>query len=362
MALDAKEMKLQAHRLRMTGLTVVNALLQTLIVALYAWTGTVSWHLVLAFCLVSTGTAVAFTLIIAMNWNLRLKDRGLLLPQLVVALATQLLFLILAPKLWLVFLVSILVAYNFAMMSFNPRQFTAAWLIFGATTGMALYAGRSEFGYPGTTDAHIAILWLFFFLAIRRLTTIGAQFSRLRDQLSEKNRQLQAALEKNQEMASRDDLTGTYNRRFFMQLLADERERSQRSGAMFYVAIFDIDHFKSVNDRYGHLIGDAVLREFCQIVQSSLRTTDRFARYGGEEFVMMLTATSSPEAAVMPVERIRQAIQRKDWHAIAPGLQVTVSCGITAYCPPEPVEEVLGRADQALYDAKHAGRNRFVLV
>jgi diguanylate cyclase (GGDEF)-like protein len=358
-ALDAREKKLQTHRLRMNGMSIVNVLLESFILALYAWTGHVSWNIVLGFLIVSTGSSALFAAVIAMNWNLHLKDKGLLLPQLAFALATQLIFLVLAPQLAVVFLASILVFYNFAMMGFSQRQFLAAWLFYGVMTAGALYVSRERFN---GTDAEMAILWLFFFLAIRQLSIIGAQFSRLRAQLSEKNRQLQAALKKNEDMASHDDLTDAYNRRHFMRMLVEERDRSNRTGQIFCVSIFDLDHFKLVNDQFGHQIGDRVLQDFCKVVRSAMRCTDHFARYGGEEFALVLAAATSLETAMRAVERIRDAVDKHDWDAVAPGLHVMVSCGVTAYRAAESVEELLARADQALYDAKNAGRNRVVLI
>lgn len=360
--LTAKEKKLQKHRLRMNILSVVNFALQSLIMALYAWAGTVSWEVVIGFFAVSVGSSAAFTLLIAANWNLRFREKGLLVPQFALALAIELLFLAIAPQLAVVYLGSILVFFNFTMVRFNEKQFLLIWLLYGAGSALALYAARGHFSYPGVSDAEIAILWLFFFLAIRRLTMIGAQFSHLRSQLSEKNRLLEDALEKNVEMANRDDLTGIHNRRHFMTLLAEEKARAERSGQDFCVAMFDLDRFKSVNDRYGHLTGDMVLKEFSKTVLSSMRSTDRFARYGGEEFVLMLTAPTSIDTAAVAVERIRKAVEDKDWNTVTPGLRVTVSGGIAASQSQESLEELLDRADHALYEAKNAGRNRVQLA
>lgn len=341
----------------MNRISIVNCILQTLILGSYAWTGTTQWSVVLAFFLASGSTTVFFAIVIALGWNLRFKEKGLLVPQLLVGSAIQIAFLVIEPKLWIVFLLSFVVTYAYAMIRFSPRQFTAAWLVFAIVTAGALYAGRDRFGYPGTSGMDIFILWLYFCLAIRSLTLICAQFSYLRDQLSEKNKQLSVSLEKIQELASHDDLTGVYNRRFFMRLLAEEQARTDRSGQKFWVAILDLDHFKSINDRFGHLTGDNVLRLFCQLVQSTIRTTDRFARYGGEEFVVLLTSVPTADGATIAMERIRLAIESHDWSTVVAGLSVTVSAGIASFRSGESVEELLGRADAALYAAKGKGRN-----
>ena len=157
------------------------------------------------------------------------------------------------------------------------------------------------------------LLWLFFFLAVRRLALIGMQFSTLRTELSQRNRQLTLSLARIQELASHDDLTGAFNRRHFMELLLDERERSHRTQQPYSVALFDLDHFKTINDRFGHAAGDAVLRDFCTLVQAHMRVTDRFARWGGEEFVLLMPVTTPVESASLAVERIRSAVASHDW-------------------------------------------------
>jgi len=359
--MDARQAKLQKHRLRMTSLTVVNTLLQGVIFGLYAWAGEVSWGAMIAFTAVSLGTTVFFTAAVALHWNLRVKDSWLLNAQLITNFAIGLTFLAVVPQLALMFLVSLLVTFNFAMMAFTTRQFLWAWLAFGGLTAVALIAGRPRFASLAPTDFNMFVMWLFFFLAVRRLAVIGSQFSSLRGQLSEKNRQLTESLERINELATHDELTGAFNRRRFMELLMEERERAKRTHEAFSVAIFDLDHFKQVNDRFGHLAGDAVLREFCELVRQSMRTTDRFARYGGEEFVMLMPATTQADSAGVAVERIRQAAETKDWNPILPGHGVTLSAGVATYRGDESIEELLARADAALYEAKHNGRNQFVV-
>jgi len=352
-----REHKLQRHRLRMTLLSVANTSLQSAVIALFAWAGEVAWSVAWQFLLVGAGSSALFALVIWRGWNLRLKDPGLLLPQIAASVAIQLGFLVLAPKLWGLFLVAVLVTYNFAMMSFSSRQFTIAWLLVGTASAVALFAARGRFGHFGTSDASIAVLWLFFFLCTRQLTAIGTQFSALRTQLSEKNKQLSASLERINELASHDDLTGALNRRAFMQLLADERARARRTGQPFCVAMLDIDHFKAVNDRFGHLTGDAVLKEFSAVAAGVIRVSDRFARYGGEEFVLLLAPSTGADVARFATERVRQAVQAHDWARVAAGLKVTVSAGVAEYVADLPMEQLIRRADDALYSAKEAGRN-----
>ena len=123
--------------------------------------------------------------------------------------------------------------------------------------------------------------------------------------------------------------------------------------------MLDVDMFKKVNDVFGHLKGDEVLREIADTVQANLRATDKLSRYGGEEFLVLLTSTGRDAAAVV-VERLRAAVALKAWGVIALGLKLTVSIGYTAFNKGESIEQLVGRADSALYAAKRAGRNRVV--
>ena len=168
---------------------------------------------------------------------------------------------------------------------------------------------------------------------------------------------LRLALATINELAIRDELTGAHNRRYVLELVEKEKERSDRSGCEFCVCLFDIDFFKRINDAYGHAAGDAVLRAFAAAVQGEIRNCDAFGRYGGEEFLLMLPETPAPDALAL-AERIRAVIEalrsNHGEHVIA----ATVSIGVAAYRLGEPVAHAIVRADEALYLAKASGRNR----
>ena len=363
--MNTKQQQLQAQRIKTTTMTVVSSLLQSLLIGMFAWTGATTWAVALGFLVLSGGSTSLFLLAVRRGWNLRFKDRWLMWAQLLANYVIQLIFIVAAPKLWMIFLASSLVSFNYAMLGFTSSQFHWTWLGFGASTALALWIGRDRFAYPELSNVNIALLWLFFFLAVRRLALIGMQFSTLRAELSQRNRQLTLSLARIQELASHDDLTGTFNRRHFMELLVDERERSHRTRQPYSVALFDLDHFKSINDRFGHAAGDAVLRDFCTLVQAHMRVTDRFARWGGEEFVLLMPVTTPVESASLAVERIRSAVASHDWSctlALPADLRVTVSAGVATSVQGESVEALVARADAALYKAKDAGRNCFVMA
>lgn len=159
-------------------------------------------------------------------------------------------------------------------------------------------------------------------------------------------------------LAITDGLTGLYNRRYFQQMIDIEFARSKRYCSDLSIALFDIDHFKRVNDTYGHQFGDKVLAEISKIIQNFLRKTDYVARYGGEEFIAVLPETDLT-SAMIPMERLRQAIESHSFKYGNESIKVTVSIGISAVTPDILLDdELIKRADQALYLAKQNGRNR----
>ena len=166
-----------------------------------------------------------------------------------------------------------------------------------------------------------------------------------------------------QHLAALDSLTGVYNRRFGLGRLHEEFGRAVRMSAPLGVLMLDIDHFKSVNDTYGHLVGDRVLKSICAIVRSSLREGDVLLRYGGEELLAVLPAASGADLAGLG-ERVRRAVEDSCVSDGEKTVRVTVSVGGAAY-PGQNVEHedgLIRLADEALYRVKGSGRNRVEIV
>lgn len=160
--------------------------------------------------------------------------------------------------------------------------------------------------------------------------------------------------------AATDSLTGALNRRSFANAYGREAERCHRQGLKLYVMLVDIDHFKAVNDRYGHAAGDDALRTLVSACGAILRKTDVLARVGGEEFAILAAANTASEAIHL-AERIREKVATIRVTVGADTFGFTVSIGVAEALPPEdPVDQVLPRADAALYEAKRRGRNRIV--
>lgn len=175
----------------------------------------------------------------------------------------------------------------------------------------------------------------------------------LQDELREANVRLEA-------LAITDGLTGLFNRRHFDRLLHSEVQRSLRYKVPMVAVLLDIDHFKHVNDTYGHPTGDRVLKEIARVVSAGVRSTDFVARFGGEEIAVILTQTSLPAAAEV-AERLRSQVALAAHEHEGTVFHKTTSLGLAAFdgtgAPLRP-EELLARADQALYRAKRSGRNR----
>ncbi len=156
--------------------------------------------------------------------------------------------------------------------------------------------------------------------------------------------------------ANYDPLTRIYNRRRFLELLDRGIKNSQHLNQPLSIVFFDIDHFKKINDTYGHNTGDEVLKSLASLTTTTIRSTDIFARWGGEEFLVLIESTTLREAAAM-ADHLRKAIKDFEFPDVK---NVTCSFGVTVYHHDETAEEFISRADSALYQAKETGRNRVV--
>ena len=151
-----------------------------------------------------------------------------------------------------------------------------------------------------------------------------------------------------------DELTGIYNRRKFEEAIQFEMQRSDRHNTGLCLLMMDIDHFKSVNDTYGHPVGDQVLKTLTRTVKQILRKTDYFVRFGGEEFVIIATDTRL-EGARKIGEKVRQRVENHHFETVR---HITISIGVAEYREGDSKERLLARADKALYQAKQGGRNQ----
>jgi diguanylate cyclase (GGDEF)-like protein len=248
----------------------------------------------------------------------------------------------------------------FGMFSLRPASVRIACLYTVTLMGIVMYwcAERQPLHYPARQELFNFALTAIVMLAISQLS---GQLWDMRTRLKTQKIALEQALTHIKEMAARDELTGLPNRRRMMTLLQEHATRHARGGSRFFVCIIDLDHFKSINDTYGHAAGDAVLRGFAAQAQVVLRTTDMIGRWGGEEFLLLLPE-SPPGDPTLGVARLRDSLAELPASPALQDLRVRFSAGFARYEDGEPIDQAIERADRALYAAKSAGRNRSVVL
>lgn len=190
----------------------------------------------------------------------------------------------------------------------------------------------------------------------QQLTEMQAKLNEM-EQLAEK---AQHAIEEQRKKAMHDALTGLPNRESYQQRIEQETHRIERYGGSLSLMMCDIDLFKRINDNYGHLAGDKVLKIIARSLQSNLRDSDFIARFGGEEFVVLMPETSAEEAKFV-ADKLRKKIEESPFNFKKEPVQITISFGISEFSQGESLEEVFQRADKALYKAKENGRNQVML-
>jgi diguanylate cyclase (GGDEF)-like protein len=202
------------------------------------------------------------------------------------------------------------------------------------------------------------------FIIITRQVSILVEKSRLYQHIYEINSQLVSALKELKEQSSRDSLTGLFHRGAIMEFLKNTIEKCSRNKQPMVTILADIDYFKRVNDTYGHLMGDAVLKEVSNTLTSQLRSYDSVGRYGGEEFLIILGETNMTDALLI-VERMRRAISMLEFKQNEITFSVTMSFGLSCsdnVMHRKDEETLLLEADGALYQAKNSGRNRVCIA
>jgi len=187
---------------------------------------------------------------------------------------------------------------------------------------------------------------------------VQSELARLGEELKTVQQELARRNAEYERIASYDTLTGLLNRRAILEKVDEWLHHVGRYKGRLSVAMLDIDHFKRVNDKHGHRVGDRVLADLSSMMQRSIRKTDFVGRYGGEEFLIILPRTDAAGAAIM-AERVRASLAGVPMHdAESSTFQVTASLGIAEYVDGDDEDSLISRADAALYRAKEAGRNR----
>jgi diguanylate cyclase len=334
----------------------VSYLLDAGILALYFYAGTTTLSVSLVYLICGfTATAIALYLS-EIHFNDRFKDHYLTVPICACAMTIQLGAIYFAPEVGFYFICILFVILGFGALRMSALQTAYVWTY--STIGLtALFLlSNKAIAMPMSTWTDRALALACFVTALGRFASTGLYGSAMREALYKRGKELREAHARIEELAQVDELTGLLNRRYIMKSLDEELIRSQRSGPPCSVAIIDLDFFKRINDEFGHPVGDEALRTFAMALFANIRTIDRLGRYGGEEFLLVMPDTALDEA-VRTLDRLRLTIAGLDWAAICGNMSLTMSAGVCAVRQDASADDILARADAALYRAKDAGRN-----
>jgi diguanylate cyclase len=346
------------HRRQTLTVQVASYALGATVLLIYAHADTIPMLMPSAFFLCGTTLIGVFAILSETHFNDRFEDHYLAVFQVVGHVALQLGFLLAAPQIGYAFLNVLFLIFGVGALRMTSRQAAIAWTLTAAAVLPIFLLTGISVAVPATTAERMAA-GLCFVLTIGQCAFVGLYGDQMRKRLYKRGAELSEAYKRIEELAELDELTGSYNRRCIMRMLDDEIARARRLRTPCSIALIDLDWFKRVNDRYGHPTGDEVLRTFAITVFANIRHIDRFGRYGGEEFLLVLPETPDNDAQAI-LDRLRAIVADLDWSAFSPGLQVTISAGVSMLRPHETADTFLARADGALYAAKARGRNRIV--
>jgi diguanylate cyclase (GGDEF)-like protein len=308
---------------------------------------------ILFVTMVVVGNAVVYWFL-SSEHNSRLEDPSLTVPQMLLAIIATLIIIggataSLRPTISL----GLMAPLIFGCFQLQPRQLLrmALLVIGGYGVMLALLFLTKRLPQPVIELTH----WVSLSLILGAFVAICSEIARMRDRQHELSAQLK-------ESADRDPLTGLYNRRWLARHLPQAIELAQRHQRSYAVGMLDIDHFKQINDLYGHAIGDAALLWVADQIRSLLRKSDEMVRVGGEEFLLLLPETDLPGSHEL-AERICQQLASERFEFTGnPPLQITVSIGIAQLGPGDHADQLMDHADNGLYVAKQQGRNRVYVV
>jgi len=349
--------KRAAQRRQMLILVGASYAIDSILLTLYHLAGVTPIATAVGYLASGLSVTAMFLVLSETHVNDRFKDHYLTSLQNFAGSAVELAWLYLAPEVGYFFLCIMFIVMGFGALRMTSRQAAIAWTILAAGIAFVFLMTDKPISMPMDGYFQRAVTMLALIVTIGRFSFVGLYGSMMRETLYKSSNELKQAYARIEELARFDELTGALNRRMIMAALDEEMARAHRSEASCSVALIDLDHFKRVNDQYGHPVGDEALRTFAITVFANIRSVDKLGRYGGEEFLLVLPETG-PNAGQRMLERLRAIIADLDWTAISPGMVVTMSGGITSLRADDSPDTALARADAALYRAKAAGRNR----
>ncbi len=348
----------QRTRLVQAAIGVVAMLMQTLTLLPQAVSGQISWPAWLAWSLAAPGAMALLFAAIRSGWSRRFVDPSLSLLQIVIgSTSCALAYGLAGPARGGVFLVLMVVLMG-AMLSATPGQMRWGSVYAALVLGVAmLHQALRQSGPHWVEGVHLLLVATMLPAA----SVLATHLAGMRQHARRQQQDLESALVRIRELATRDELTGLANRRHMRDLMEQEHQRCIRSGRSFCLAVLDIDQFKAINEVHGRGAGDAVLRSVAHEALRRVRVADAFSRWGGDRFVLLLSDARGP-LAKGGVERVRGGIGSMHVSVASGELRLTLSAGLAEHHAGETVEQTLDRAERALAEAKTHGRDRLVLA
>jgi diguanylate cyclase len=344
--------KISPERMRQYPFAAIAALLYVLNIYIFYQQEIIRWAALLAATTLVAFFITLFYAAFKLGLNKNCRDPQLTAPLISAAALTMLLVAYLDRATQASLGPFMLTAFLFGVFHLGTRsllRLAALWLLVYLL--MILLRGGQQ-GFPAAFR-HDLMQWFVLTVTLTGVIVLGNQIKNLRKILETTRYQL----EHYEEKSIRDELTGTYNRRQLLSELRQSKLKADTLAAPFCICLIDIDYFKAINDKNGHLAGDLILQKFVGIAQESLRNTDVFGRYGGDEFMHILPDTEL-KGAVMHAERLRIYSNFLDLQNILQQKNISLSIGVVQYRPQEEIADLIARADAALYLAKKNGRNR----
>ncbi|MEO7938178.1 MAG: GGDEF domain-containing protein [Burkholderiaceae bacterium] len=292
------------------------------------------------------------------GWSQRLRDPAMTMPQMVLGIVALAAVYAVNPAIRGMAMLIMSMSLVFGAFILPPaRCRQLGWL---AVAALGLVMAYCVWSQPAVFEPRVEIVHFMLAALVLPVTAyVAGELSAVRETQQAQKRELRVALDRLQQLATHDELTGLPNRRQMMDLLAVETRKATRNDTPLCYGLIDIDHFKRINDTLGHQAGDHTLVLFARLLATALRAGDLLARWGGEEFLLLLPATSLDEGQRI-AERLRTACAASPAWQSLPGCKVTFSAGLVLHRPGDTSAHSIARADAALYEAKRTGRNRVV--
>lgn len=302
------------------------------------------FHISLAVLFTNSVTYIVFRT----GLNKKFKDPSLTIPQMLLGTFWIMVCIYGAAEIRSSMLMLYFVVLVFGVFRLRLRQFIL--VSFFALVNYAIVIYLIYTYHPEEIKLRLELTNILF------LATVLPWFSLVGSYITNLRTTIAKALETIEKLAVTDELTEVYNRRRLLEILKEQKAYCDRGNKTFSICILDLDHFKRVNDTYGHEAGDIVLKTVAGTIRQNIRDFDTIARYGGEEFMLVLCGTTQNEALAF-AERVREIVESSSFENNG-DIRITISIGVAEYLPRESFQTTINRADKALYRAKEKGRNR----